>query len=65
MLLLQLGAGQRSSAGAGGGQVVNVRARGAHARDARSSADRGAIAVVHVDTPRKSALARWASSSDA
>ena len=34
-------------------------------RDARSSADRGAITVVHVDTPRESALARWASSSDA
>eukprot|EP00966_Prymnesium_polylepis_P024076 554585-Prymnesium_polylepis.1 len=34
-------------------------------RDARSSADRGAIALVHVDTPRESALARWASSSEA
>eukprot|EP00966_Prymnesium_polylepis_P139558 3224884-Prymnesium_polylepis.1 len=45
MLLLQLGAGQRSSAGAGG--VVNVCARGAHRRCAIECRDRGAIAVVH------------------
>jgi hypothetical protein len=40
---------------------VRMCAREVHMGDARAKADRGAIPVVRVDTPRESALTRWAS----